>query len=34
MEAITLSDRIKVKDSKEYLEDFREIWRIRGEEFV
>jgi hypothetical protein len=22
------------KDSEEYLEDFREIWRILGEEFV
>jgi NitT/TauT family transport system ATP-binding protein len=27
-------DVIKVKDSEEYLEDFREIWRILGEEFV
>jgi hypothetical protein len=23
-----------VKDSEEHLEDFREIWRILGEEFV
>jgi hypothetical protein len=34
MEVITLSDHIKVKDSDEHLEDFREIWRILGEEFV
>jgi hypothetical protein len=34
MEVITLFDRIKVKDSEEYLEDSREIWRIQGEEFV
>jgi NitT/TauT family transport system ATP-binding protein len=27
-------DVIKVKDSEEYLDDFREIWRILGEEFV
>jgi len=27
-------DVIKVKDSEEYLEDFREIWRILGAEFV
>ena len=27
-------DVIKVKDSEEYLEDFREIWRILGEEFA
>jgi sulfonate transport system ATP-binding protein len=27
-------DVIKVKDSQEYLDDFREIWRILGEEFV
>jgi len=27
-------DVIKVKDSEEYLGDFREIWRILGEEFV
>jgi ABC-type sulfate/molybdate transport systems ATPase subunit len=27
-------DVIKVKDSEEYLGDFREIWRIPGEEFV
>jgi NitT/TauT family transport system ATP-binding protein len=27
-------DVIKMKDSEEYLEDFREIWRILGEEFV
>jgi ABC-type nitrate/sulfonate/bicarbonate transport system ATPase subunit len=33
-EAITISDRIKVKNSEEYLEDFRETWRILGEEFV
>jgi hypothetical protein len=34
MEAITISDRSKVKKSEEYLEDFRKIWRILGEEFV
>jgi NitT/TauT family transport system ATP-binding protein len=27
-------DVIKMKDSQEYLDDFREIWRILGEEFV
>ena len=27
-------DVIKVKDSEEYLEDFREIWRILGAEFA
>src|SRR5207249_9278016 len=27
-------DVIKVKDSEEYLDDFREIWRILGEELV
>ncbi len=27
-------DVIKVKDSEEYLHDFREIWRILGEEFT
>ena len=27
-------DVIKVKDSEEYLDDFREIWRILGEQFV
>jgi NitT/TauT family transport system ATP-binding protein len=27
-------DVIKMKDSEEYLGDFREIWRILGEEFV
>lgn len=27
-------DVIKVKDSEEYLDDFREIWRILGKEFV
>ena len=27
-------DVIKVKDTEEYLDDFREIWRILGEEFV
>jgi NitT/TauT family transport system ATP-binding protein len=27
-------DVIKVKDSEEYLRDFREIWRILGEEFT
>jgi NitT/TauT family transport system ATP-binding protein len=26
-------DVIKVKDTPEYLGDFREIWRILGEEF-
>jgi hypothetical protein len=33
MEAITLSDRVMImsKDSEEYLEDFREIWRTLGE---
>jgi NitT/TauT family transport system ATP-binding protein len=25
---------IKVKDSDEYLDDFREIWRILGQEFT
>ncbi len=35
--AISISqprDVIKVKDSEEYLDDFREIWRILGEQFV
>ena len=27
-------DVIKVKGSEEHLDDFREIWRILGEEFV
>ena len=27
-------DVIKVKDSEEYLDEFREIWRILGKEFV
>ncbi len=36
-DAITIPrprDVIKIRDSEEYLEDFREIWRILGEEFV
>jgi ABC-type nitrate/sulfonate/bicarbonate transport system ATPase subunit len=33
-EAVTISDRIKVKNSEEYLEHFRETWRILDEEFV
>jgi len=33
-EALRPRDTIKVKDGEEYLEDFREIRRILGEEFV